>query len=81
VIDCTYREGEGYFLDTTESPLDDMLMALMESGIALPLPQTAENTADLLMVVAALRRIETRLLAAGLPGWPTTSAPARPGPW
>lgn len=56
-----YVAGEGYVVHTEESVLEAMLVALLESGIALPLPETAANTADLTQRVAALRRIAHRL--------------------
>lgn len=60
VITWTYIAGEGYDIDMAESPLDDHLMALIESGIPLPWPQTPENDADVQTIMEALRRIVAR---------------------
>ena len=60
-ITWQYVPDEGCYITVGDNVLDDMLMAMMESGIPMPLVQTPENDADVQAIVAALRRMAARL--------------------
>jgi hypothetical protein len=60
MITWEYLQGEGYYLSTEGSAVDAMLTAMVESGIPLPLPRTAENDADLQALVVILERLASR---------------------